>query len=182
VHRDAIVVKEKSMETSPNLVRIFVQGEGIRDIEQVEVSPSETFGALKAQLINRFGLDASVALFLEDADDPPDERKEVREHGKHVKVHVHRCTRVSVVVTFNRKHVEHTFPPSATVGRVKVWAAGKLGMTPEDATEHVLQISGTHDRPSPGAHLGSLVKCPRCEIKFDLVPEERVNGAPAGQG
>lgn len=170
------------MENSSNLLRIFVQGEGIRDIEQVEVDPAETFGALKALLIARFGLDASAALFLEDADDPPDQGKAVREHGKHIKVHVHRCTHVSVTVTFNRKQVEHAFPPSATVGRVKTWAADKLGMSSEDATEHVLQISGTHTRPSPGAHLGSLVTCPRCDIKFDLVPEERVNGTPAEQG
>ena len=170
------------MENSSNLVRIFIQGEGIVDIAQLDVNGEESFAFLKALLIRRFSLDATIALLLEDVDEPPDEHKAIGEHGKHVKVHVHRCTRVAVTVTFNHRHVEHSFPPSATIARVKAWAADKLGMSPEDATEHVLQISGTHTRPSPGAHLGSLVSCPHCQAKFDLVPEERVNGAPEEKG
>jgi hypothetical protein len=50
-------------------------------------------------------------------------------------------------------------------------------MTPEEASEHVLQILGTQDRPSPGTHLGALTKCPHCRLAFDLVPDQRVNGA-----
>ena len=45
------------------------------------------------------------------------------------------------------------------------------------AGEHVLQIAGTHDRPSPSTHVGVLVHCPDCQIAFDLVPDQRVNGS-----
>ena len=40
----------------------------------------------------------------------------------------------------------------------------------------MLQIAGTHDRPAPGTHLGTLAACPECCFAFDLVPDERVNG------
>ena len=51
-------------------------------------------------------------------------------------------------------------------------------MTEEEAGEHVLQIAGTQDRPPPGAHIGTLTSCPACRVHFDLVPDERINGAP----
>ncbi|HTA91569.1 MAG TPA: hypothetical protein VK745_18425, partial [Polyangiaceae bacterium] len=112
----------------------------------------------------------------------PDDQAKLRKHAGHggIKVHVHRCHRVRVTVTFNAKHVEHPFGPSSTVARVKRWAAEKFDMSPEDATEHVLQLAGTHTRPSPNVHLGALTRCPDCHLKFDLVPDERVNGASEG--
>ena len=42
--------------------------------------------------------------------------------------------------------------------------------------EHVLQIAGTHDRPTPSTHIGALVTHPNCRIAFDLVANERVQG------
>ena len=50
-------------------------------------------------------------------------------------------------------------------------------MSAEDAGEHLLQIVGTQDRPAHGVHLGALVVSPDCKIAFDLVPDQRVNGA-----
>jgi len=172
------------MENASNLVRLFVQGEGLSGIEHLEVPAESTFAGLKALIIGRLGLDAALLLFLEDQDDPPDDRAELRLHSDRggIKVHLHRCRRVGVAVTFNGKHVEHSFGPSATVARVKRWAAEKFGMSAEDATEHVLQLAGTHTRPSAGAHLGTLASCPDCRVKFDLVPDERVNGSPEDGG
>ena len=67
---------------------------------------------------------------------------------------------------------------ATTVARVKHWAAQrKFNMSPEEASEHVLQIKGSHDRPAPGTHLGTLAACPQCAVAFDLVPDQRVNGA-----
>lgn len=172
------------MENVSNLVRVFVQGEGISGIEHVEVQTDQSFTALKTLLTARYSLDARVLLLLEDQDDPPDDQAELHKYVGHggIKVHVHRCHRVGVSVTFNGKHIEHPFAPSSTVARVKRWAAEKFGMSLEDATEHVLQLAGTHTRPSPSVHLGALANCPECHVKFDLVPDERVNGAPKGNG
>ena len=95
-------------------------------------------------------------------------------------MHVHRCRHVEVTVSFNGETVRHHFGPGSTVARVKHWAAvHKFKMTEAEAGEHVLQITGTHDRPAPGTHLGSLVSCPKCAIAFDLVPDQRINGASA---
>lgn len=165
-------------------IDVFYQGEGVRDVEHIEVSPDHTFGALKAMLIEKHGLEADVVLFLEDSDDPVDELLVVCEHAGNagVKAHIHRCRHIKVAVTFNNETVHHEFGPGTTVARVKQWAAiHKFKMTEVEAGEHVLQIAGTHDRPAPGTHLGSLAACPHCQIAFYLVPDQRVNGAHGGK-
>lgn len=46
----------------------------------------------------------------------------------------------------------------------------------------MLQIAVTKDRPDPGSHLGTIAACPDCRLAFDLVPNERVNGALEREG
>jgi hypothetical protein len=165
-------------------IDIFYQGEGLRDIEHIEVGPEQTFNALKELLIEKHALEKDVIIFIEDSDEPVDENKLVREHSGHagVKVHLHRCKHIEVAVTFNAEIVHHRFGPGTTVARVKRWAAeDKFKMSKEEASEHVLQISGTHDRPAPGTHLGALTSRPSCRVAFDLVPDQRVNGASSGE-
>jgi hypothetical protein len=160
-------------------IDVFYQGEAVRDIEHLELGPDHTFATLKAMLIERHGLAAETLIFLEDSDEPLNELLLVSEHVGQVglKIHVHRCRHVEVAVTFNNETVHHRFGPGTTVARVKRWAAEhKFKMSPEEASEHVLQIKGTHDRPAPGTHLGTLATCPKCEVAFDLVPDQRVNG------
>jgi len=164
-----------------NSIDVFYQGEGIRDITHAEVGAHETFAALRAILVERHGAGTDILIFLEDADEPIDDAVVIREHAgaAGIKAHVHRCRHIEVRVTFNGETVEHRFSPGTTIGRVKVWAAErKFRMSAEEASEHVLQIAGGHDRPSPGTHLGALATCPHCHVAFDLVPDERVNGFP----
>lgn len=161
-------------------VDIFYQIEGRREIQHLEAPAEHNFGAVKALLIEKHSLPAEMFLFLEDADEPVDELIVVHERmGSHgVKAHLHRCRHVKVSVIFNGETVEHRFGPSATVAWIKRWAAeDKFGMTPEEAGEHVLQIAGTHDRPAPSTHIGALTACPHCQVIFDLVPDQRVNGS-----
>lgn len=160
-------------------INIFYQGEGIRDISHFEADPDHTFGAVKIAIIEKHGLHKETLLFLEDSDEPFDEQRLIRDHvGRAgIKAHLHRCRHIEVAVTFNGETVPHQFGTGTTVARVNNWAAEhKFGMTPQEAGEHVLQITGTKDRPDPGVHLGALVSCPACRIAFDLVPNERVNG------
>ena len=164
-------------------IDLFYQGEGLSEIEHIQVDPSHTFSAVKALLIKKHGMETDVLISLEDSDEPLNEILIVRDHvgPAGIKAHVHRCRQIAVSVTFNNETVKHNFGPSTTIARVKRWAAEKkFGMSAEEAGEHVLQISGTHDRPTLGTHLGSLVKCPHCQIAFDLVPDHRVNGAFIG--
>lgn len=163
-----------------NSIDIFYQGEGIPGIEHLEFPADETVSALKTHIAKKHSVGEDVILFLEDEDEPADEKKRVRHYAgpAGVKVHVHRCRHIAVSVTFNGETAAHKFPPSATIARVKKWAAEhKFGMTPEEAGEHVLQIKGTKDRPSASTHIGSLVAHGRCELAFDLVPDERIQGA-----
>jgi hypothetical protein len=67
------------------------------------------------------------------------------------------------------------FPPSATVERVKRRFVEKIHMSPVDATEHVLQLCVSTDRPEPDLQIGALVSG-TCSLCFNLVPIKRVEG------
>lgn len=160
-------------------INVFYQGEGIRDIQHLEVAPEQNFGELKAILAKKHSFEGGILLFLEDSDEPANEAQLLKEHAgpSGIKIHVHRCRHIEVSVTFNCKTVNRKFTPATTVARVKRWAAEKeFNMSAAEASEHVLQITGTHDRPAPGTHLGAIQHCKTCRIAFDLVPDERVNG------
>lgn len=162
-------------------IDIFYQGEGIREIAHIEATPDHTFAVVKLAIAEKHGLAQETLIFIEDRDEPMDEQCFVRDHAgpAGIKAHVHRCREVETAVTFNGKTEHHKFGPAATVARVKKWAAEKqFGMTPQEAGEHVLQISGTKERPDPGTHIGVLAHGPECRAAFDLVANERINGAP----
>lgn len=161
-------------------IDLFYQGEGVAEIEYLEIEPDTTFADLKARLIDKHGGAADALLFAEDEDDPLDDAQTVKDRAgsKGLKLHLHRCRHIMVAVTYNGETIDRKFAPGATIARVKRWAAErKFGMTEEEAGEHVLQISGTHERPAPGTHIGVLANHKICGLAFDLVPDERVNGA-----
>lgn len=166
-----------------NHIDVFHQGEGFDDVGHVEVDLDTTFGTLKVLLAQKHGLPAkTVLLFIEDKDEPLGDDVVVKEHStvKALKVHLHRLREVKVHVVYNGKTAEMLFSPSATVARVKRWAAEhEFGMSTEEAGEHVLQIAGTDVRPSPGTHIGALKHEKTRVLVFDLVPHERVQGALA---
>ncbi len=165
-------------------IDLFYQGEGLGEVAHIELESDVTFAFFKAIVVEKHGLSPDVMIFVEDDDEPIDEAILLKERAssKGLKVHFHRCRHVEVTVTFNQEMVKDRFSPSATVARVKRWAAEKkFGMSDEEAGEHVLQIAGTHDRPTPGLHIGSLIDGKTCGLAFDLVPDERVNGASGSQ-
>jgi hypothetical protein len=166
-------------------IDIFYQAEGLREIAHLECGADENYTALKEAIGNKHGLGNDAFIFLEDADEPVDLKEATLKPDAKggIKVHVHRCREVKVSVTFNGETVNHPFTPATTIAKVKKWAAErKFGMTDEEAGEHVLQIKGTHERPAPNIHIGTLVAHPHCHIAFDLVPDERVNGASGQEG
>jgi hypothetical protein len=164
-------------------IDLFYQGEGVGEISHIELEPTATFATLKACLAEKHGVSRDALLFLEDEDEPMGEAVLLKDRAtaKGLKVHVHRCRHIEVTVTFNGKTAERRFSPSATVARVKRWAAEhEFGMSEEETGEHVLQLAGTHERPAPGTHIGSLSDGKICALAFDLVPDERVNGTVGG--
>ncbi len=97
------------------------------------------------------------------------------EHRGHV--HVNRCHEVITKVTYNGVAKEHTFHSATRIERVFEWAVSKRGfnLTPTDATEHVLQITGTTIQPDVHDHIGSFVR-EHCSVSFGLVPKIRPQG------
>ena len=161
-------------------IDLFYQGDGLAEIEHLESAADASIADLKARFVEKHGCAPDTLLFLEDEDEPLDDAQlaEALAAGKGLKLHLNRCRQIAVSVFFNGETVDRKFAPSATVARVKRWAAErKFGMTKEEAGEHVLQIVGTHERPAPGTHIGAIAQRKTCAVAFDLVADERVNGA-----
>ena len=163
------------------IIEILLQGEHIPDIQLVTL---ETGKCVRDLLIaaaqhRKSNLDDEFFVFEEGCEThlAEDDILPECEDGQPLRYHVHRCHHITVTVTFNGIAKEHEFGPGTTIAKVKRWAAEKaFGMDAGDADEHVLQLSGTSDRPEPDTHIGSLVTFPDCSLTFDLVPLKRVEG------
>ena len=64
-------------------INVFYQGEGVREIEHIELGPEHTFASLKAILIEKHGLATDILVFLEDSDEPASEVLLLRENAGH---------------------------------------------------------------------------------------------------
>ena len=161
-------------------IDVFYQGEGLAEMRHLEIEADANIAILKARLVEKHGLSSDVLVFVENHDEPIGDDIELKECAaeKGLRLHLHRLGEVKVMVTFNGRRVEGQFSPSATIGRVKHWAAEReFGMSVAEAGEHVLQVEGTHERPTPGTHVGTLSDGKVRVLVFDLVPDERVNGS-----
>jgi hypothetical protein len=160
-------------------IQIFYQREGAAGVEHLEFPSDRPLAEVLRTIAAKHGGGADLVLFLEECDEPAELSTETGKEAKSgsLKVHVHRCRHIDVAVTFNNRTVKHDFAPSATIARIKRWAAEKqFGMTPEEAGEHALQLVAAGERPAPGVHVGSLASHPASRVAFDLVPNERENG------
>lgn len=161
-------------------IQLFLQFEGNRRIELIEIDPDVPIreiivAAIRAGMPDDYRSEAVV--FGNEHEEPLDVATTLTAAGirdKH-RVHVHRCRRVEVTLHFNDVIVVQSFPPSTTIERVKRFFVQKINMSAVDATEHVLQLCGSTDRPEPDQHLGAQVSC-SCSLCFDLVPIKRVEG------
>jgi hypothetical protein len=164
-------------------LEVFVQGEGLKGITLVQV-PREGVVADLMEAARAEGLSVVAGelpgVYLEDADAEIslDTTLEAAGIGHRARVHMHRCRKVKVSVTFNGRTLSHAFASAATVRRVKHWADAKeqFNLRGADATEHALQLCGSSTRPDEDTHIGSLVTHPACSLCFDLVPKVRVEG------
>lgn len=159
-------------------INIFYQLEAARAQHHVESTQDELLKELRERIIQKHNLQLNVLFFKEDEDQPAELSNNVGSiaDSKGSRVHLHRCPKIAASVAFGGRLLERTFGPGTTIAQVKRWAVKELQMSEDDAGEHVLQIAGTHDRPSPSTHLGSLVMHPKCHVAFDLVADERVQG------
>ena len=162
-------------------IDIFYQGHGIREIEHIEIEPGHTVAVVRDDPHPEARLRSRHADLIEDVETPLEEQRLI--------VRAVRCRRQAPPAPLPPRrgggHLRRRDRASSLRARARPWRASrpgrpitKFGMTEEEAGEHVLQIAGTQDRPPPGTHIGTLTSCPACRVHFDLVPDERINGAP----
>jgi hypothetical protein len=157
----------------------LLQGEAITDIQLISLDDDASLEdvlreAAKLRNADAAEEDGAYHVYVQD-EDAPLKRLPKPKPGIPLCLHVSRCRKVDVSVSYNGKTKALELAPSRTVGAVKLLAAIKLfGMSEHDAAEHVLQLAGTDTRPDTDIHIGSLAR--RCKIAFDLVPHVRVEG------
>lgn len=159
-------------------IQIFLQSELLRDIEVIELVDNASAKDLREACLAKLpGGDElnEFYLFVEDDDDDQPLEK-INSIPEGMRVHLHRLKGIDVLVRYAGQEVRRSFRPSTTVGRVKHWATHELGIAASDATELMLQVSGTETRPDADIHIGSLVQAPAKLLSLDLVPSPRVNG------
>lgn len=159
-------------------IEFFIQFEGTPRVELARFPEDIDVAGVRAWAV-ALGLAhlAEALVFAEEIEEALEEGRPLRDQGvghKH-RIHLHRCRKIEVALHFVDKTKHHVFRPAVTVKRVKHWFVDAIGMSPVDATEHVLQITGTTDRPSPDTHIGSLVG-DHCKVEFSLVPIKRIEG------
>jgi hypothetical protein len=175
--------QENSEKSKNNELQLFVQGEGIADIQLVRVDEQSTLRDLVGKLGSAFTeADAAADDFvflLEDSERELASDKSLKELGikNRERIHINRCRKVKVSVNFNGREIADAFSPSKTIAKIKHWADKEFDINGVDRTEHALQICDTAKRPDEDTHLGALVRHPNCQICFDLVPKKRVEGA-----
>lgn len=158
-------------------VQIFLQSELLDDVEVIEVESVGGHAAVRAACLEKIDRQPGeeVFIFVEDEDDEHGLEK-LEQIAEGLRVQLHRLKSIDVIVRYAGHEVRRAFRPSATVGRVKKWAAHEMGVAPSDAAELMLQINGSDNRPDTDIHIGTLVKAPKHMLEFDLVPSPRVNG------
>ncbi len=160
---------------------LFLQGAGVHEITLIRVPQGGHVGdILVAGRAAGLVVSDDVGVYIEDDEAAlsPDSLLSATPIRNRSRVHINPCRRVNVNINFNGKEMSETFPPAATMKRVKRWAVGSKGfnMSDVDAAEHVLQLSGSSERPDEDIHIGTLVIGAQCVVSFDLVPKIRVEG------
>lgn len=177
---------KENIDKGAKTIELFLQGEGIKDIALIQIPDEKAkvpdiIEAAKSGGLSISEDNESFSVFVEgeneEALDPNASLESIGIRHRS-RIHVHRCRKIEVTVNFNGRQEFKAFPPSATIHRIKHWAVSDKGfnLSELDASEHALQICGSSVRPDEETHIGSLVIFPTCNVCFDLVPKQRVEG------
>lgn len=162
-------------------MELFVQGVGIPEVRDLVVESGQTGHELVALTIKLgFPHDAHDAalIFVEDKEEPIERGKLLEESGisDGAVIHVHTCRTIAVTCHYVAATKVKHFTPNRKVGRVKDQFAREFGLDPRDFGSFALLVCNTHTEPDENGHIGSLTKYPQCELCFDLVKRENVQG------
>jgi len=161
-------------------VKVLLQGIGIKDITVVELASTATTDDVINAASNLGGSREGAARVWVEGQDEPLSAGSLAAFGvaDRARLHVHTCEKVEVTVNFGSSQPSRDFPPVVTIEKVKEWAVGEKGidMSAADAADHVLQVCGSVNRPDGDIHVGSLTAPGSCDVCFDLVAKERIEG------
>ena len=168
-------------------IEVFIHPAGGKPVT-VRVNPSDTLAQVLARasitpsadehlFISAANDDAAEVGGEEDADEPVSHHTKAADAGlqHHGHVHCHPCRRIEVTVNLD-KAKSRKFAPSARIARVRRWALRAFELSGPAASDFVLQICQSDQRPRLNQHLAELVKQGTCSICFDLVKEVTPQG------
>ncbi|MGH2442707.1 MAG: hypothetical protein ACRDFX_06050 [Chloroflexota bacterium] len=164
-------------------MKVFVQTEGHRDQMLIEVDDSSSVQDLVVATGRRvpdLEID-DILVSLEDRDGvlEADIRVIDVEVNANPRVHLHHCRHITVTINYQAQSVEHRFPPSTRIARVKDFVIGlpQFNIDPALAPELVLALcEAPDDRPDDDVHIGSLVTRQECKLCLNLGPSNRPQG------
>lgn len=167
---------------------LFVHRPGVQEPVEITIATAATVTdllshpAVVAVVAELSAGGRDVFVFVEEFEEPLPPVGPIGDHGVHHghRIHLGHLRKVEVEIYFTHRVALHDFPPGTRVRRVKEWAAKHFGLAGNDAIEHVLNLHGTAETPSPGAPLSTLLRHHHHhhhhKLAFDLVPAKRVEG------
>jgi hypothetical protein len=162
-------------------MEIYVSGVGIRDVKDRLVEPNHKVSDLLQDIV-KLGFPAEALIealvFVEDQFEPADHSITLLDAGvrEGSRVHIHTCRRIEVSCHYNGNTRKMDFPPSGRVHHVKEKFSREFGIDPHDFGSFTLLICGSQEEPEENTQIGTLSTFPKCELCFDLVKRENVQG------
>jgi hypothetical protein len=162
-------------------MEIYVLGVGIPEVKDRVVEPEQKVADLLRDVVRLgFPADALVEalVFVEDRDDPVDHSSTLNHAGvrEGSRVHIHTCRLIEVSCNYNGQTKKDKFSPAARVRRVKDAFGHEFRIDPHDRGNFTLLLCGSHTEPDENTQIGTLTTYPKCDLCFDLVKRENVQG------
>ncbi len=160
--------------------KIHLSGEGNPTPVSVAHSTSAATLFAAAQQAGVIPADAKaedVHLFL-DGEEEPLAADQLKNPAKdRIRIHCHRCRKITVTVVFNLKKHQKAFPPGTEVRRVLKWALKEFGLSGADAENKELRVGDASGQVlTEDTAIGCYAHYPKCEITAYLVDIVQVQG------
>ena len=162
-------------------MEIYVLGIGIPEVKDRVVEPHHKVADLLQDVV-RLGFPAEALVealvFVEDRDEPADHSSTLGDAGvrEGSRVHIHTCRHIEVSCNYNGQTKKERFSPAARIHRVKTSFGHEFKIDPHDLGNFTLLVCANQTELDENTQIGTLTTYPKCELCFDLVKRENVQG------
>lgn len=162
-------------------MEVFIHGLGIPEVRDHTVDATSLVQDLvRVAKDMGFPRDSEIValVFIGEHEEPVDHHLKLEDVGicEGSEIHVHTCREISVSCNYAAQTKLQNFAPTARIKRVKDAFAREFGVDPHDFGSFVLLTCKEHSEPDENTRIGSLTTYPRCDLCFDLVKRENVQG------